>query len=60
MVRAASALGTWDHRGVEYPKVQILTVKDILEDGKTFQMPTRIKTRASSGQLSLPMTDAGA
>ena len=60
MVKAAAALGTWEHRGVAYPKVQILTVKDILEDGKTLQMPTRIKTKAATGQLSLPMTDGGA
>ena len=56
MRSAAAKAGTWEHRGVEYPRLQILTVREILEEKRTFQMPTKIGVKtAKSGQLLLPV-----
>lgn len=55
MRQAAAKAGMWEYRGVEYPRVQFLTIQEILEEGKTFTMPTRVKIKQTTGQLGLPL-----
>ncbi len=53
-MRAAAAKGgTWEYRGVEYPCVQLLTVQQIIEEKRMFQMPSRIGVKKATGQLNL-------
>jgi len=55
MREAAARAGTWDYKGVQYPRVQFLTIREIVEDGRTFDMPTRVRTKGTTGQMNLPM-----
>lgn len=55
MRTAADDAGTWEYRGVEYPRVQMLTVREILEEKRAFVMPTKIGTKNTTGQLALPV-----
>ncbi len=52
---AASQAGTWEYRGVEYPKVQILTVKELVEDKKRFLTPSKIGVKNATDQENLPL-----
>lgn len=46
--------GMWEHEGVKYPKMQILHVKEILEDGKAFEVPSsRLGLKIASQQMTL-------
>ncbi|MFT0861253.1 DNA methyltransferase [Ancylobacter sp. G4_0304] len=51
----AADAGYYEYGGNKYPRLQLLTVRDILEDKREFQMPTRVNTRISTGQQSLPL-----
>jgi DNA modification methylase len=57
MKAAAAKAGIWEYKGERYERVQLLTIKDILEDGKWFQMPARVKAKGTTGQLNLPLID---
>uniref|UniRef100_A0A6M3K9B9 Putative methyltransferase n=1 Tax=viral metagenome TaxID=1070528 RepID=A0A6M3K9B9_9ZZZZ len=50
---AASAAGTWEYRGVQYPCVQFLTVGELVEEKKRFVTPTKVGVRGAKGQLTL-------
>ena len=46
--------GMWEHEGVKYPAMQILHVKEILEDGKGFEIPSsRVGLKIASQQMTL-------
>jgi hypothetical protein len=45
--------GMWEHEGVKYPKMQILHVKEILEEEKVFKTPSRVGLKISSQQMTL-------
>ena len=54
MKAAAAQAGQWEYEGVAYDRVQLLTVKDIVEDKKRFHTPTKIGTKsATADQIPL-------
>lgn len=50
MREEASRAGVYEYAGVQYPRIQLLTVEDLLERHMTFQTPTRVGTKISTGQ----------
>jgi hypothetical protein len=40
---------------VQYPRIQFLTAEDVLVGKREFHMPTRVNTKISTGQQSLPL-----
>ena len=55
MREEAAQAGIWEYKGVHYEKIQLLTVKEILEDKKTFHTPTKIGIKGTTGQQSLAL-----
>lgn len=55
MKDAAAKAGTWSHLGVTYPRVQLLSIRQILEEGRHFEMPNRVGVKGATGQLILPL-----
>jgi DNA modification methylase len=55
MREAASLAGQFEYGGVKYDRVQFLTVKDVLESKKDFHTPTKMVSRISTRQESLPL-----
>ena len=54
-VEAAQA-GMYTYNGVDYPRIQILTTQEIIEDQRRFMTPARIAmSKASTGQKALPL-----
>ena len=53
MKSAAAEAGTWTYEEHEFPKVQILTIREIVEDKRFFKMPTKVGTKGSKNQLAL-------
>lgn len=55
MLAEAAEAGTYEYRGVHYPRIQFLTAQDVLEDKREFHMPTRVNTKISTGQQSFAL-----
>lgn len=55
MQKEASEAGIYTYQGVTYDRIQLLTVKQILEGKRDFHTPSKIGTRATTGQLSIPL-----
>ena len=55
MREAAAEAGMWEYLGVDYPRIQILTIKEIVEEKRRFQTPTKIGTKAKGEQIRLPV-----
>ena len=53
MRQAADDAGTWQYKGDTYDRVQILTVKEIVEDKRLFRTPTRVQYRDDHLQQTL-------
>lgn len=53
MKKEAASAGTYRYKEIDYPKIQLLTVSDILVDKKEFHTPTKIGTRVKKGQTNL-------
>ena len=51
MREEANQSGYYDLQGVKYPKCQILTIKDILEDKKLFYLPNIIGHREKTDDV---------
>ncbi|MER8418772.1 DNA methyltransferase [Mesorhizobium sp. M1329] len=51
----AADAGVYTYNDVGYPRLQLLTVRDILEGKREFHMPTRVNTKISTGQQSLAL-----
>jgi len=51
----AAEAGMYECNGVKYPRLQLLTVRDVLEGKKSLLTPTKLNTRISSGQQSLAL-----
>jgi hypothetical protein len=49
----AATAGMYEYNGVKYPRIQFLTVADVLEEKREFHMPTRVNTKLTTGQQSL-------
>jgi hypothetical protein len=55
MKEAGAAAGQYAYGGIKYDRVQFLTVKDILEGKREFHTPTKLRSRVSTTQSSLPL-----
>lgn len=56
MYDEAAKAGMWEHDGVKYPKLQLLHVKEILEDEKMFNTPTsRVGFKIKTLQMALDL-----
>lgn len=55
MQSEAAEAGIYSYAGVNYPRIQFLTTDDVLVGKREFHMPTRVNTRISTGQQSLPL-----
>jgi len=51
----AASAGVFTYGGVSYPRMQLLTVNDVLVEKREFHMPTRINTKITTGQQSLAL-----
>jgi DNA modification methylase len=52
----AASAGLYEYGGMKYPRIQLLTVQDIIEGHKELLTPTKVGTKISSGQFSLPLS----
>jgi hypothetical protein len=50
----AAQAGSYEYAGLAYPRMQLLTVTDIIEGKREFHTPTKVGSRIKSGQTSLP------
>jgi DNA modification methylase len=55
MREEASTAGQYTYNGVNYDRIQFLTVREMLEEKREFHTPARIVTRMATGQQSLPL-----
>jgi DNA modification methylase len=55
MREEAAMAGEYMYNDVAYPRIQLLSVRDILEDGRAFLTPTKMGTKLSTGQGALPI-----
>jgi len=55
MRHEAASAGLYDYMGNSYPRIQILTVYEILEERKLFHTPTAVRSRVDSGQMVIGM-----
>lgn len=53
MRAAAAKAGIWEYQGIKYDRVQLLTVREILEEGKSFHTPTKVGIKTASLQHKL-------
>jgi DNA modification methylase len=51
----AATAGMFEYGGMQYPRIQFLTVYDVLVEKREFHMPTRINTKLTTGQQSLAL-----
>lgn len=56
MREEASKAGVFKYNGVEYPRMQLLTVQEILEDKREFHTPSKLGIRGSTGQQNLSLS----
>jgi DNA modification methylase len=55
MQQEAAQAGTYDYSGVSYPRMQLLTIKQIIEEKREFHTPTKIGSRIATGQQVLAL-----
>lgn len=55
MKEEAAEAGMFDYGGLQYPRIQLMTVADVLERKWEFHMPTKINTKLTTGQMSLAL-----
>jgi hypothetical protein len=55
MRREAAEAGMHDFGGIKYPRMQLLTAREVLEEKRELQMPMRLNTKLTTGQQSLPL-----
>jgi DNA modification methylase len=55
MRREAADAPAFEYQGVSYDRIQILTIRDILEGKREFHTPTRIATKITTGQTNLAL-----
>jgi len=52
MMDEAARAGVFEYSDVHYPRIQLLTVREILEHKREFSTPTRLGSRVATGQTS--------
>lgn len=55
MQKEAAEAGMYKYQGVSYPRLQLLTVRDVLEEKRELHTPTKIGSRITTGQQALPL-----
>lgn len=55
MRQEAAQAGMYEYAGLAYPRMQLLTVKEIVEDKQEFRTPTKVGSRIASGQQVLAL-----
>jgi DNA modification methylase len=55
MIGEAASAGQYQYAGTAYDRMQILTVKDILEEKRQFDTPTKMGTRVATRQTAIPL-----
>lgn len=55
MREVAALAGQYEYGGVAYDRLQFLTVREILEDHREFHTPSKMGTRLTTAQSSLPL-----
>lgn len=51
----AAQAGVYEYNGVPYDRIQLLTIREILEEKREFRTPSKVGIRGSTGQQSLPL-----
>jgi DNA modification methylase len=51
----AATAGMYDYEGNSYPRLQLLTIKEIIEERREFHTPTKVGARIATGQSALPL-----
>jgi hypothetical protein len=51
----AAKANTFDYVGEVYPRIQLLTVRQILEEKREFSTPAKVGSRIKTGQTYLPV-----
>lgn len=47
--------GSYEYSGNSYPRIQFLTIKELLEEKREFKTPTKLNSRISTGQIPLEL-----
>jgi hypothetical protein len=55
MHAAAASAGMFTYNDVRYPRVQLLSIRDILEQKREFRSPSKVGSRISTVQVPLPI-----
>lgn len=55
MRKEASEAGIYEYQGVEYDRIQMLTIADVLEGKREFHTPSRVATKITTGQSNLAL-----
>ncbi|HTU11631.1 MAG TPA: DNA methyltransferase [Allosphingosinicella sp.] len=55
MLAEAAEAGVYEYMGVKYPRMQFLTVQQVLEERREFHMPAKVGTKIATGQQSLAL-----
>lgn len=53
MKTEASEAGMYVYQDAEYPRIQLLTIREIMEEKRMFASPTRVGSRIATGQTNL-------
>lgn len=55
MRQEAASAGEYSYAGIQYPRIQLLTVREVLEEKRELRTPTKMGTRTPNLQPSLPL-----
>ena len=45
----------YEYGGMSYPRMQLLTAREVLEDKREFLRPSKVRLRIAIGQAALPL-----
>jgi hypothetical protein len=51
----AAMAGMYEYGGMSYPRMQLLTVREVLEDKREFLTLSKVRSRIATGQAALPL-----
>lgn len=56
MRQEAATAGVYEYAGTQYPRIQLLTVKEVVEGHREILTPTKVNTKITTGQFSLALS----
>ena len=59
MREEGSRAGIFEYGGVNYERMQFLTIREVLEEKREFHTPGKLGIRGSTGQSNLPLVEKG-